>query len=914
MKLKRISQAVMLIGAVSIGQMAMAAESIEKIEVTGTSIKRIAKEGAIPVQQLKREDIQRTGATTVAELIQKLPAMQGFTIAPLAAGTNSGGRSSASIHAIGEDYTLVLLNGRRVAPFESGASVNLNSIPLSAVERVEVLTDGASALYGSDAIAGVVNFILKKRETGGNAEVSIDVPQEGGGESWNVNASYGLNLMDDRLNVLVSYRHEEQKLMKATDREFAKSARFPFYFNGHNYRYDKSSPNSIPANVDVEYKDAKGNLQSVSFNPYKRANNGACPQLTYESYNEPDKCIFDYASTVEILPENKRDNMYATANYKINDQFKLFSDLALTRLDLTAKIAPNAVPFSVDVGSDQYKKYILPYLTAEQAKGVTDISGGYRTFDWGGRASQTITDSAHFVFGGEADIAGWNLNSAITWSKNKLDERYVGGYMLDKEFREMMDKREFDPFAPIGQQSEATRAKIAKSIYNGSLRTASTTLKGIDGRASGELFQLPGGAANLGIGADYRELAFEQTPSDVAKKEMIYNVTAPDAYDLKRSNYGMFGELLLPLVKNLEVTVGARYDSISGVKSRFEQAGAMKEETVGERQSSGTYKVSMRYQPMPSLLLRSSYGTGFKTATMLDIARPLTEYGVTATPRSCPFAGNDPNGYCKPGLNTYQQLSVGNDKLKPEKSTQYTLGFRFEPSPLFSGGLDLWDVEIRDAVSSVSEDLAFSDPQRYRELFTTWKEQATGRVYWAFKDAKVNIGKQHNRGIDWDVSSRIKLDFGTLTNSFNGTYMIKADYTKAGTEEWTDSLGFFGIDDQVTFRTVAKFSTTLQTGAFTNSFTVNFRSGYTDASTKVLNLDTGKTEFVRLEVPTYSTIDWQGKYAVNKSLEVRAGIKNLFNREPPLSLRESSGHQVGFDPRYADMMLRTFYATASYKF
>ncbi|MDK2124117.1 TonB-dependent receptor [Parachitinimonas caeni] len=914
MKLKRISQAVMLIGAVGIGQVAMGAESVDKIEVTGTSIKRIAKEGAIPVQQLKREDIQRTGATTVAELIQKLPAMQGFTISAIAAGSNSGGRVSASIHDIGEDYTLVLLNGRRVAPFESGSSVNLNSIPLSAVERVEVLTDGASALYGSDAIAGVVNFILKKKQDGGNVEVGFDAPQEGGGESWNLNASYGLNLMEDRFNMVVSYRHEEQKQMKATDREFAKTAYVPFYFNGNNYVYDRTSAASIPANATVTYKDAAGKTQGISFNPYKAANNGKCPQLTYESITDSKNCNFDFGATVEILPENKRDSFFTTASYKLNDQFKLFSDLALTRFDLTARIAPNNAPFNIATNSEMYKKYILPYLTAEQAKGVTRVAGSYRTYEWGGRASQTITDSSHFVFGGEADLAGWNFNSALTWSKNKLDERYVGGYMLDAEFRDMLAKGEFDPFAPIGQQSEATRAKIAKSIYNGSVRTSSTTAKGVDARASGELFKLPGGMANLGLGADYREVQFQQDPSDAAKNDMIYNFAAPNQYDMKRSNYGVFGELLLPVVKDLEVTIGTRFDSISGVKSRVVQAdNSSKEETLGGRESASTYKISARYQPMPALLLRGSYGTGFKTASMLEIARPLNESGVTASNYSCPF----PNGsaeLCKTGKAQYQRLSVGNDKLKPEKSTQYTLGFRFEPSPLFSGGLDLWDVEIKDAVSQVDEQLAFADPERYKELFMPWKEKATGNVYWAYKLASVNIGKVHNRGIDWDMSSRMKFDFGTLTNSFNGTYMIKADYTKPGTTEWTDSLGFFGTNNNVTFRTIAKFTSTLQTGALTNSLTVNFRSGYTDAEATVRNLGTGKNENIRLEVPTYSTIDWQGKYAVNKSMEVRAGIKNLFNREPPLSLRNSSGHQIGFDARYADMMLRTFYATASYKF
>jgi len=142
---------------------------VQRVEVTGSAIKRINVEGALPIQTLSQEAIAKTGATSVAELIQTLPAMQGFTIGAIAAGTNSGGRVSASIHDIGESYTLVLLNGRRLAPQGSGSSVNLQAIPMSAVERVEILTDGASALYGSDAIAGVINFVLKKNQQGAGA-------------------------------------------------------------------------------------------------------------------------------------------------------------------------------------------------------------------------------------------------------------------------------------------------------------------------------------------------------------------------------------------------------------------------------------------------------------------------------------------------------------------------------------------------------------------------------------------------------------------------------------------------------------------------------------------------------------------------------------------------------------------------
>ncbi|QSI78230.1 TonB-dependent receptor plug domain-containing protein [Niveibacterium microcysteis] len=189
-------------------QPAIAEEQVQKIQVTGSAIKRIASEGALPVQSISAAEIKKTGATNVAELIQNLPAMQGFSNAASNVGAGSVGYSSASVHNLGDSRTLVLLNGKRLATyagqtFIGGSSgVNLNTIPIAAVERVEVLTDGASAIYGTDAVAGVVNFILKSNYQGLDASVSYNAPEAGGAEEKRISVSGGFgDLEQDRFNV-----------------------------------------------------------------------------------------------------------------------------------------------------------------------------------------------------------------------------------------------------------------------------------------------------------------------------------------------------------------------------------------------------------------------------------------------------------------------------------------------------------------------------------------------------------------------------------------------------------------------------------------------------------------------------------------------------------------------------------------
>ncbi|AYM78812.1 colicin I receptor precursor [Janthinobacterium sp. HH103] len=889
-----------LAGSVLFSGQSMADEAIQKVEITGSSIKRIAVEGALPVQRLSQEAIAKSGATSVADLIQALPAMQGFTIGAVAAGSDSGGNTSASLHGIGETYTLVLLNGRRIAPQGSGTTVNLNAIPMSAVERVEILTDGASALYGSDAIAGVLNFILKKNQQGATLEATYGGPEDKGGNAWNTSVTYGFGDLDeDRFNVLLSYRHDEQSKLRATDRTFAATSYVPFSRNGNNYIWDRTSTSASPAGATVAYKSG---APSTAFSPYL-AKNGNCPEGFDVTTANARACGFDTGSTVEIVPQSKRDSLFSKATYKLNDNLNAFAELAYSRYDLTARIAANPIPIAIAKDSALYNTYVSPYLTPAQRADVKSVTANYRSTDFGLRASNTITETKHMVVGVEGELGAWNFESGLTWSQNSIDERYTGGYQKSQEFKNILANPDFNPFAAT--QKPSVQAQVAGAQFVGSVRTASTTMRGIDTHGSRELFSLPGGKASLGIGGDYRTYTYEQSPG--ATGDDIYSFNTKPAYDMSRDTYGAFVELLAPLTKSFEMTVGGRYDAVKAIDDKLNN------KTVGKKDSANTYKVSARWQPVQTVLIRGSYGTGFKAPSMLDIAQPLVNAGFTAKKFDCPYPGN---ALCRAEATQYNAVSQGNPDLQSEKSKQFTLGFRVEPSSAFSFGADLWDVKLRNAVSEVSEEQAFADPVKYASSFGEYIEPSTGIAYYAFKKLSVNIGKKEYRGIDWDLSANHKFSFGKLTAQLSGTHMLHANYTKAGSDNvFTSNMNFFGDTNEVTFRNLMKLTTTLDTGRLSNTVTVNYRNGYTDAPATVYNLATQKEEKnFRLQVPSYTTFDWQARFAFDKQTTIRAGIKNLFDRAPPLSLRASSGHQIGFDPRYADPMMRSFYVTGNYKF
>jgi iron complex outermembrane receptor protein len=566
------------------------------------------------------------------------------------------------------------------------------------------------------------------------------------------------------------------------------------------------------------------------------------------------------------------------------------------------------VPVAIPVTSELYTKYVQPYLTPFQQANIGGLQANYRAQDFGTRDSQTITESTHFVIGADAEAAGWIMNSGFTWSRNAIDEKYVGGYFKDKEFRDMVKKNLFDPFAVSGNQTPATQQLMKDSIYHGTVRNSEVTLTGLDFRASRELYKLPAGDLSLGLGADIREQQYSNTPSADAVAGMIYNFAAPNAFDMKRKSGGVFAEFLIPVIKNLELNAALRYDSIKATED------ILNKKTVGQDLSATTYKVSGRYQVVPQVLLRASYGTGFKAPDMLTIASPLLPAGVTAASYNCPFPSAP--AACHPTRLQYSVLAGGNELVKPEKSEQVAFGARFEPNSSFGIGFDYFNVHITDAISGVSEQQAFADTTKFKDLFTLYRTPAQTQDYYAFKAVSTNIGQSKNSGVDWDIVGRAIFDFGRLTMNMAGTYMIESSYTLPGTsDQYTTSLGQYNdVSASVTFRNKIMARATLETGAFTNGLTVNWKSDYLDKLATVRDVATNKLVQVAMPVPRYFTFDYQGSYKFNKAATMTFGVKNLFDKEPPLSLRDSSGHQVGYDPRYADPLGRRFYVTGSYDF
>ena len=908
--------------------------TLQRVEITGSSIKRVDAETALPVQVITADDIKKSGVTSVTELIQTLPAMQNFTTSSQSINGGGGGQTTASLHALGSSYTLVLLNGRRMAPMNTGSTVNLNSIPLSAIERVEVLTDGASALYGSDAIAGVVNFITKRGSVDGAIAASVYVPEHAGGGSSTASISKGFgNLSTDKFNILLAASFDKQEKLDASQRSFSSTGILKFVDQGQPQEVDLLSSNSVPANVATAVLSDGTKIRN--FNPYL-LKTGACPPGQVQGGN---RCFFDYSATVENIPASQRASLFASGRIEPSDALSLFTELAVSQFETDARYAPPAQP-GLPLSAALLTNSVDPYLAQLGHPGVTAVSGtmNLRLADAGGRQDKYKTDTLHFVLGADATLGSFDLTGSYTHSENKWSDVAEGGYASLVKFNALINSGTWDPLmAPAG----TSVALVAPIVLHQVVDQSKSSIDNIAARGTTTLGKLSGGDIGLGVGLDFNKQKYSDSPSAILQGANAMQPNYLDAivgggggalpFNSSRNSYGLYSEVVMPVLKSLELTGSARYDSYDAVNNsqNFDANGnPAPDATQGNKSSSGTYKLSLRFQPLKEFLIRGSIGTGFKAPTLANITNPLQAFGSTGFHACPPGLSAAKAALCGPIAQEYNIQAGGNPAsgsggLKPEKSTQWTLGFRVEPAASLSFGADLWTVRLKDQINTVTENTAFGNGAQYDSLFKVAPDPVTGTPTLTFLSVPINTGNANYQGVDLDGESRLATPLGKLTTRLHATYMIRADYQTPGTPGYINSMSKVGQDGQVTFRWLANISATLQSGAFTHTLAANFKPGYmddtadycrTDATGNCLTTSSGDPQ--GRYVDSYMLFDWQTKYDVNKAFAVTAGVRNVFDTKPPFSVvdQSSTGNARGFDGRYTDPIGRQLYLTANYKF
>jgi len=888
------------------------AQEAQRIEITGSSIKRVDAETALPVQIVTRDDILRSGAANIEQLMQTISAASssGGLVASSSSGATTGGISSLSLRGLTSLRTLVLINGRRIAPYGIGftndsVSVDVNSIPLAAVERVEVLKDGASAIYGSDAIAGVVNFILRKNYRA--TELALEAGQATRGDAKIKRGSivWGKgDLASDGYNLMLVGTLQKEDALFGRDRNFASQ--------GYNVEAGNStsSGNTFPANIAA----LDGSFGSV--NP-TAATGCVAPYSQLEPGRGTVACRFDPASLVALVPATDKAGIFAAAKFALSNDLEAFVEASFTRNKQRVVIQPvplsdqftippnnplaNTPPYNdTSITAQPSSTVILtsasPYYPTLFVQGITggptpDVLVRYRAAVSGNRDLTDTSEAPRLTFGLRGVALGWDFDTAFLHSASKVTEQINDGYPVLSKILPLLNSGTVNFF---GANTPAVDAQIRATNFLGEAFSVTSTLTSLGGKASRDVVALSAGPLALALGAEFRKEKYDFKPStELLQGDLAGFGGNIAAVDRTRSVGSAFGEVSVPIVKGLDLDAAVRFDRYEGVGN------------------STTPKVSFRWQPASAVLVRGSIGKGFRAPSLADLYAPQTQ-GVSQTglddPLRCPTTGDG----VKDCATQFGTVNGGNTTLTPEKSTNATLGIVFEPVKGASIGIDAFHVNLENTITQgLAQTFILANLDKYGSFVVRGPvDPATptlpGPII-SINQQNINLGQTKVAGVDIDARWRWPAgSLGRFTLAFNGTYFSKYD-TQNPDGSFSPNVGNL---DQSTAGGVIPRVKTYQSlswlfGDWDSTLAYRYQSSYKDLPSNLTGVDR--------RVGAYELFDLQTTYAGFKGLRLTLGVRNLLDRDPPYS-NQGFSFQSGYDPQYADPRGRFVYAGLSYTF
>ncbi len=874
------------------------AQTKERIEVTGTSIKRVEGESALPVTVLSREEIQKTGATTPMELLNLISANNSLGNVSLTSviGATTFSAQTASLRGLQGGHTLVLINGKRVNGFagetQGVQGVNLAIIPFNAIERVEILKDGASAVYGSDAIAGVINFIMRSDYKGGEASVYYGAPtRSGGGAEEKYVASLGFGDLDkNRYNVFFNASYDHQKPLYQNQRNFSSDSTNEFLQLGGF----AGSSNTWPANIRTGHIGIPGSTPTTC-GPYNF--NVRVPLLGNGCYFDPAKM-----NGVESLPDNKLSNFFLQGKFQLTPAWQLYAHglygqdkdefiIQPVPISNVFSYGPNGdIPATVTV---QPTSPFYPHALAAAA-GVDGkpLTVRYRAFENGLRDTTDKNTGYQVVGGIKGTIASrWDADVSYSYAQGKTDEISNGGFPLYSRLLPLLNGGTVNLFGPntpdIVNQLQATNFR--GTVFSGKASTAM-----INGKLSGDLFNIPTGTIAGAVGVDFRKEKLDETPADAYIQGDIsgYGGNARPVHG-DRDVKAAFAEVNVPLHRTLELD------------------GAIRTDDYSDFGRTNNPKVSLRFQPNREMLFRSSYGKGFLAPSLYQLNTPDIS-GVSATgltdPIRCPVTHDT-------GFDCQTQFGIvfgGNKNLQPEKSEQFTLGTVIEPTNALSVSADYFKIRLNNGITNgIPVETILGDLNTYGALVRRAPPDAAfpnlpGRII-SIDQTYINLGSTHIEGIDveghykWPQAS-----WGRLRFDINGTYYTRYDFqnldkTYSGFVGTAFGSNVVGVIPR--WKHYAAF--TWDQGPWSATVAQTFQTSYTDWQTDLDgNLRT---------VGSMSLYDVQGSYSGLKNWVFTLGVKNVLDTNPPKTNQQNT-FQVGYDPSYYDARARFLYGQIRYQF
>ena len=952
MKLKIVVGSLALLGLAS---HALAQTSApQRITVTGSSIKRIAVEGALPVQVITRAELDREGITSAEQLILQL-STNGSGLDNLASNADvvggaqrgNNGASSANLRGQGSNATLILLNGRRVAAHGlNGGTVDLNQIPMSAVQRIEILKDGASSTYGTDAVGGVINFILRTDVTGLTVQAVADIPQKSGGAIYRASAVGGLgNLDTDGYNVMASLSYSDHKALRGDQRDFVNTFQpnrglsvdtrgtphatiFPLA--GTVFPTAASTP--LNPNGTAAQPNYSGgiNVLDLPGGPGCGAITGQAPydERLWDVPSAALACAWDTGRAAVLQQPIDTLTFVARGSFKLGgghlvtaeatgskaDSAKRFSNLQLTPNTTTQQLR---FPRNADSASayDAVFNRLVAAFPAVEAQRGQPLAYRWRCIECGPREITTTTETRRLFAGIEGPLFGWDYRAGIAQATSESKSTLGGGYYFrgtnatglsdgGPGIIPALNTGKINVFLLPGQtQSAAGLAELEAGSARGTvLYGGEFTMTQVDFTTSGPVFKLPAGEVLAAVGVDFRSEKYKFNGDERAATSRRVILAAPfdDGNALagaKRDVTAVFAEVIVPIAKNLETTLSVRRDDYDGFGA------------------STNPKISARWKPLDTLLLRASYSTGFRVPTFNQLYNGFSEAEYTgadvADPRICPGGRVDTT---RPGCGAIRPIIISGGKpdLGPEEAKMASAGFIFEPIANLSIGMDWWSIKREGTIQLLALRTLLENVNLFPERFGT---DSTGRL--VIDQRWLNAGETETEGVEVSLKGGFNAMGARWTAGLEGTYLIKKrSRVLASAPFGASEVGQFSFAGDLGLRWKHTASLSYKRGDWSSTFSQVYKSGYNDQVLPGVASGRVSPPDFNAKVKDYTTYNLSATYTGIKNLSVTGLVKNLLDTDPPFAATYDSNFGSGssWEPRVADPRGRAFVVNVEYKF
>lgn len=839
---------------------------VEEIVVTGSRIARASDfESPSPVLTVDRASIEKSGYSNLQQLMEKLPANgQGaFSTRGNNQDSSANGAASISLRGLGADYTLVLVNGRRVAinSFAESVTTNfvdINSIPVAAVERVEVLKDGSSAVYGSDAVAGVVNVILRKDFQGFELSAGYGSVTEGSYDEKTLSAVWGMG--DDDTNVTLIFDYFNNSTLSNSERGYFGTAN-QTPRGGEDFRSSRGYPGRFIVNGTTRIDPA-------------------CPAGSVAGQT----CLYDFGPWNLLIPEAERTGLMLLAHQDIGSAMEVFTEIGVQHNNSIAQGAPTPLDetagLTVPVNHPNN-----PYV------GATSIGvGRYRTVDAGARQWDIESDNLRGVLGLRGTFNDWSWEVAGQRARGKTEQsgdRSMGWVRTDFLQTEINAGR-YNPFGGV-QNPQSVIDAITTSL----VRRGKSDLTMFDAELGGDLFELPGGMVKMAAGAEYREESVSDIPDDQFQRGLIFGTEAVSASGA-RDSWAAFLEFSVPVIENLELSLAVRYDDYSDFGN------------------STNPKLAVRWAPIDQLAFRASWGTGFRAPSLAQIGLGPSESSQFFIDT---YGCADNTVYC--ASTDYNLVFSGNPDLQAEESESLNVGVAWQPMDRVEITLDYWDLKIEDKIDTVPFGYLYTNSCNVQSsTVCTRGAPLPGDTLGPLQTINTtfeNIDEESLSGIDLGASYATDLGAGTLSLGMNYSHLLEFDRVElnsAGTAFVTRGLageyeypedramlwGDFGND------TWGIYASVNYVGSFQDTPDANFDG--------TLDYDTVDTP----DVGDFTTVNLQFRYTGIDNLQLLLGLDNAFDEKPPFAVGNGDDDLYGYVQSQHNPRGQFWNAKAIYRF